>query len=471
MTVSETTSLLTGVIEGFYGQPWTQAERFELLDWMSQWGLNTYLYAPKDDLHQRAAWRELYAEAERAKLRHLIEACHQRNIRFIYSISPGLDIRYHDDTELNHLKTRCEQMRALGGRDFSLLFDDIPERMERQDLERFGSLASAQCYVANALFAWLRQKSPEGRMLFCPTAYCQRMAANKLGGADYLDRIGRELLPEIDVLWTGPEIISREITVSHIAELQAMLRRKPVIWDNLHANDYDGRRFFCGPYTGRPPELRKEVIGFLSNPNNEFPLNFVPLRTLADFASCKGAWDARASYLSAMREWFLKFKTRGEPICLEDFLYFGDCYYLPHEEGPEAEALFACARIAVSGNPSGQRGQLAAFRQRATRLRGVCSRLADLDDRPLFYALFRRIQDLREELDLLEQYVAFASENKDPGAAFRPNSHLSGTYRGGMVARLQALLIQQTDGTFTPAGWTNDLSATSKAAPQAAYSL
>src|SRR3954468_19447478 len=101
------------------------------------------------------------------------------------------------------------------------------------------------------------------------------MAAAKLGGADYLAIIGRELRPEIDVFWTGPEIISREISVAHVQELQTLLRRKPVLWDNLHANDYDGRRFFCGPYSGRAPELRHEVNGLLLNPNCEFVLNYV----------------------------------------------------------------------------------------------------------------------------------------------------------------------------------------------------
>ena len=47
-----------GVIEGFYGAPWSAAERLRLFDWMASWGLNTYLYAPKDDLHHRAIWRE-----------------------------------------------------------------------------------------------------------------------------------------------------------------------------------------------------------------------------------------------------------------------------------------------------------------------------------------------------------------------------------------------------------------------------
>jgi beta-N-acetylglucosaminidase len=49
---------LSGAIEGFYGQPWTHAERVALFDWLAAWGLNTYLYAPKDDLKHRALWRE-----------------------------------------------------------------------------------------------------------------------------------------------------------------------------------------------------------------------------------------------------------------------------------------------------------------------------------------------------------------------------------------------------------------------------
>ena len=56
---------LAGVIEGFYGQPWSQAERFELFDRMAAWGPNnTYFYAPKDDLKHRALWREPYSESE-----------------------------------------------------------------------------------------------------------------------------------------------------------------------------------------------------------------------------------------------------------------------------------------------------------------------------------------------------------------------------------------------------------------------
>jgi protein O-GlcNAcase / histone acetyltransferase len=450
MATHETTNFMAGVIEGFYGQPWTQAERFELFDWMARWGLNTYFYAPKDDLKHRMLWREPYSNSEAEILGQLIQACQQRNLRFIYALSPGLDIRYSDQAELDQLRKRFEQMLALGCQHFSLLFDDIPDRLDPEDIKRWGSLASAQCHVANAIFKWTRERSPGTRFLFCPTAYCGRMAENKLGGDGYLSIIGRELSPEIDIFWTGPEIISRELTVAHVRELQAILRRKPLIWDNLHANDYDGRRFFCGPYAGRPLELRGAVSGLLTNPNCEFPLNYVPLRTLAEFVRCDGTWDPREAYLSAMREWSPRFAAIGRPITLEDLILFGDCYYLPHEEGPGAEALYGSARGLLTQNPATwSAGQVTAFRQEATHLRELCVRLTELRERPLFYALSRRLWELREELDLLEQYVEAKCALERPGIPSL-TSHLPGTYRGGLVARLQRLLVQQPDGTFTP---------------------
>ena len=450
MAAHDTTKFLAGVIEGFYGQPWSQAERFELFDWMAGWGLNTYLYAPKDDLKHRAVWRELYSASEAATLSEVIRACQQRNLRFIYALSPGLDIHYSNEADLNHLKNRFEQMLALGCQNFALLFDDIPDRMTVEDNQRWGSFASAQCHVTNAMFRWTRERCPDARFLFCPTPYCGRMAKCNFGGENYLPTIGRELLPEIDIFWTGPEIISREITVAQVQELQTVLGRKPLIWDNLHANDYDGRRFYCGPYAGRPPELRNAVSGLLVNPNNEFSFNYVPLRTLAWFVRCEGTWDPRQAYLSAMREWLPQFATLGPPVTLEDLILLGDCYYLPHEEGPEAEALFERARSLLATDSPELEKQALAFRKEAGRLKEFCARMTGLRHRPLFYALSRRIWELREELDLLMGYVQLKSQRDHRDDHCSSDFHLPGTYRGGMVPRLQRLLIQKPDGTFIP---------------------
>jgi protein O-GlcNAcase/histone acetyltransferase len=446
--MSSNLEFLAGVIEGFYGPPWSEAERFTLFDWMQALGLNTYLYAPKDDLKHRALWREPYSAAEVESLSALVRGCAQRQLRFIYALSPGLDLRFSEAGELERLKARFAQMLALGCDHFALLFDDIPDQMRDADRRRFGSFAAAQCAVTNDMFRWLREQRPAARFLFCPTPYCGWMADRQLGGAGYLETLGRDLSPDIAICWTGPDIVAHEIPTAHVADLQRTLRRRPLIWDNLHANDYDGRRFYVGPYAGRPPELRDQVSGILCNPNTEFPLNFVPLRTFAAFIHCQGEWHPRRAYESAMAEWLPQFETASGMPALADLLLLGDCYYLPYSEGPLAEALHAQAVRLLQSAPATWGGHAATFAQAATRLRDFCVRLAELRERPLFYALSRRVWELRGELDLLLGWVRSMQES--PDSPPRSDFHLPGTYRGGMAARLQRLLTQNPDGTFTP---------------------
>lgn len=55
---------LCGVVEGFYGKPWTTEQRSHLFRQLKKLGMNTYLYAPKDDLKHRAEWRIRYTQEE-----------------------------------------------------------------------------------------------------------------------------------------------------------------------------------------------------------------------------------------------------------------------------------------------------------------------------------------------------------------------------------------------------------------------
>src|SRR5437773_11387252 len=85
---------ICGVVEGFYGRPWNARQRHKLFTWMQAWDLNTYLYAPKDDLKHRAFWRELCDESQAAELAALIRDCQRHGLNFIYALAPGLDLDY-----------------------------------------------------------------------------------------------------------------------------------------------------------------------------------------------------------------------------------------------------------------------------------------------------------------------------------------------------------------------------------------
>ena len=104
---------LGGVIEGFYGKPWKHSQRLAMVDQLASWRLNTYFYAPKDDLKHRALWRECYEASEIDALAEVAERCQKQNVNFIYGISPGLDIRFGDPAELQILQQRLQQMMDI----------------------------------------------------------------------------------------------------------------------------------------------------------------------------------------------------------------------------------------------------------------------------------------------------------------------------------------------------------------------
>ena len=444
-------SFLKGVIEGFYGRPWSQQQRLELLGLMQELELNTYLYCPKDDLKHRALWRELYTGDELQGLCTLIESCRTHDIEFLYGIAPGLTIRYSDDSEMELLQARFRQLLDAGCRSFAILFDDIPGEMAEADSAAFGSLAKAQCETANAINSELLAK-PGGRLIFCPTPYCQRMADDQHGGADYLNEVGRHLGEGIDIFWTGPEIISREITIESVSELRETIQRKPVIWDNLHANDYDMTRVFLGPYSGRSLELREEVAGFLINPNCEFEANYVALKTLAGYLRASGSWNSRNAYEEALAAWLPRFSTVAEDgVTLDDLMLLGDTYYLPHENGQLAEQLYDDVRCIVTQSTDDWGERQDRLRKRIRQVVELAHKLTEVHRRELFYAFNQQVWELREELEMIKQYMDWKLTGGDPATEpFRSGNYLPGTYRGGLVRRLQQLISFRPDGALVP---------------------
>ncbi|XP_019868330.1 protein O-GlcNAcase isoform X2 [Aethina tumida] len=275
-------NFICGVVEGFYGRPWTTEQRKDLFQKMKKWGMNSYVYAPKDDYKHRAYWRELYTVEEAEHLTGLIQAAKDQNITFYYALSPGLDITYSSSKEITSLKRKLEQVSQFGCQAFALLFDDIEPEMSEADKEIFQSFAQAQVSVTNEIYQHLGQP----KFLVCPTQYCSTRAVPNVPNSEYLNTLGSKLAQEIDIMWTGNKVISRLLTKENVQEISEVLRRPPIIWDNLHANDYDQKRVFLGPYSGRSPDLIPKLRGVFTNPNCEYGANFVAIHTLAQWSRC-----------------------------------------------------------------------------------------------------------------------------------------------------------------------------------------
>ncbi|KAK1796856.1 hypothetical protein P4O66_000946 [Electrophorus voltai] len=298
-----------------------------------------------------------------AQLKALISEAEMRGLKFVYALSPGQDIVFSSSSDLTLLKRKLRQVAELGCQAFAVLFDDIDHSMCQADIEAFSSFAHAQVSVANEIFRFLGEPPV---FLFCPTEYCGSLCSPSVSKSPYLLTVGEDLLPGISVIWTGSKVISRELSADSLLEVQSVLQRSPLVWDNLHANDYDSRRVFLGPFKGRPPGLRAHLRGLLLNPNCEFEANYIPLHTLGTWNQA-GKGERKGRQIKPAEH---KSSTASSKVKPTDSF---DSHHGPQSKGPcSARALPLCsaqAKKALAGTDSG-----AAPLQSEDRARGAPSR-------------------------------------------------------------------------------------------------
>lgn len=441
----------SGVIEGFYGKPWSANQRRLLFNWMKEWGLNTYFYSPKDDLNHRQFWRRCYDKPESDRIQSLITDAQERGIHFVYGIAPGLDIDFNDPSDFTLLKKRVDQMVEMGCRHLVLLFDDIPNPGPLENREAWQHAAENQATLANRLKLHLTSLTEEVELWFCPTVYCAAMASQPIESDPYLLELGQSLEIDIEIFWTGPDIVSKSITVEHLRCLENILQRRPFLWDNLHANDYDMRRLYLGPYAGREPEIKKHLAGVLTNPNCQFWANYCPIRTLAKWMSHGDpTWDPRESLLEALPHWLEVLSPGPDPqLTQDDLLWFTDAFYLPFEVGATASNLVSRLDAVFSVEKGEQISHLPGICADLQRWGDLYDRFIRIPNREALHDLYRYLWDIKEESLLLKHYGEWLVRFPGPAAPrFKSLFHKKGTYRGGLTHTLQNFLDFLPDETF-----------------------
>ncbi|MFE6098630.1 beta-N-acetylglucosaminidase domain-containing protein [Streptomyces laurentii] len=282
-------SAVRGLTEGFYGRPWSPAERLGQIDFLGRTKQNRYLYAPGDDPYRGALWREPYPAAERAAFRELAARADANHVTLAWAVSPGQAMCLSSDDDLTALKKKIDDMWALGARAFQVQFQDVSysEWHCSADADAFGrgpeAAARAHARVANAVSRHLASRHPGAAPVsLMPTEYYQD------GSTDYRDALAGALDARVEVAWTGVGVVPRTITGGELAGARDALRHPLLTMDNYPVNDYAQDRLFLGPATGRQPAVAAASAGYLANAMEQAAASRVPLFTTADFA-----WNAK----------------------------------------------------------------------------------------------------------------------------------------------------------------------------------
>lgn len=298
---------LRGIVEGFYGKAWTFDERAGMMSFCRQHNLNAYIYAPKDDPYHRDKWRLSYPPGKFDELKKLVEISKQNGVKFIFAISPGLDLNYRGkkaDEDFNALMKKFEAMYQIGVRDFAVFFDDLKD--EKGNHHEDGK---AQAKFLNRVQAELNARHKDVfPLITVPTEYFRfdMLKGNKI--KPYTKDFAENLNKKIIVLYTGDGVVCDGITQETFEEVNKIFNREVGIWWNYPVNDYSltptGNRnvkLALGAIEKLPSE---KVQAIFFNPMKQAQLSKIALATGADYANSPNNYDAEKSWDKALNEQF-----------------------------------------------------------------------------------------------------------------------------------------------------------------------
>jgi hyaluronoglucosaminidase len=293
---------LRGVIEGYYGRPWTGDARRDVIRFLGAQGLDAFVYAPKNDEYHRERWRDPYPAATLDDLRATAVVARDSGVELVYALSPVLDVCYSCPADFRALTKKLRQLARARVRRFGLLFDDGGTIASDRDAKRYGgrdgaALGRAQGDLVRRTDAWLRGRGLPGLALVVPTEYAGTMCL------PYHATLAARVPNRIPIGWTGPGVFAETITAAMAEARARCLPRHPVLlWDNYPVNDtVVSNSLHLGPLTGREARLPARLTGgYLLNPMTQPHASLVALGTAAAYLADPATYDPEAAWQATL---------------------------------------------------------------------------------------------------------------------------------------------------------------------------
>lgn len=282
-----------GVIEGFYGRQWSWKDREKYAFFLAEHAFDCYIYAPKGDPYLRSQWREPYSPSNTLRLANLRSHYHDKGLRWGLGLSPlGLSHSYTAE-DSRQLQRKIRAINSIEPDILCILFDDI-----RGDIS---DLALRQLDIVEDILSVSRAK----QHILCPTYYSFDPVLEKVFGKMpeyYLESLGQGLAANIDIFWTGEQVISQHYTHNNLETVTRLFNRRPILWDNYPVND---GRDSCNylhlkPYTGRPYQLKNWSSGHVVNPMNQPYLSQLVLQSLQKLYQLSDSYDVELAFDSGL---------------------------------------------------------------------------------------------------------------------------------------------------------------------------
>ncbi|WP_027119868.1 beta-N-acetylglucosaminidase domain-containing protein [[Mycoplasma] testudinis] len=283
-----------GFIEGYYGNPWSFADREELMKFGGTVKSNMYIYGPKNDPYHNSKWRELYPPAELEKIKHAAQVGNESKTRFVWTVHAFMNQRFRFDNnyenDLNVMEAKFSQVITAGVRQIGLLADDASGASNANMIRLLTDLTN---------FLIEKQKAiPDLKtdLFYVPAAYYGSNPGTDL----------KALPKSVQIVQTGGKIWG-EVTSDFGQQFKNAMGRPPFYWVNWPVTDNSKNHLIMGGqdiflHPGVDPST---VAGIVLNPMQQSEPSKVAIFLGSDYAwniwkdkqTSDKAWENAFSYV------------------------------------------------------------------------------------------------------------------------------------------------------------------------------
>ena len=312
-----------GVIEGYYGVPYSADVTKDLFRFMARYKMNTYMYGAKSDPYHSQYWSEPYPTTitpEQQRIGYLTQdmladitaVSHATKVNFIWAIHPGTAFTDANNTEvLSQIMQKFIAMHSLGVRQFGVFVDDVGVPSDEATL-RLG--ADRLTELQRLIDTRWNAAGTEPKDTVKPLHYVPQLYAFSWVSAEQGERFFKSLssVPEKVRIYITGRAVWTVPNSADLAVVQKWLGHDTSWWWNYPCNDNDVTKLFTMDTYGNFHDekhiatldrLEPGLTGtptLISNPMQQGEASKIALFSIADYAWNTDAFDNNQSWDAAL---------------------------------------------------------------------------------------------------------------------------------------------------------------------------
>lgn len=311
-----------GIIEGYYGVPYSAEVTMDLFRFMAKYKMNCYMYGAKSDPYHSRYWSDPYPVdiTEEQKnigflsqdmLKEITEVSYATKVNFIWAIHPGTAFTDVTEKDVNsRIMDKFESMYGLGVRQFGVFVDDVGVPFDSLSLKLCADrLADLQKRIDDR---WNTPGSAPADTVK-PLHYVPQLYAYSWTTRENTRKFFESLSTtpaKINIYITGSTVWSVPNN-EDIGVIKNYLGRSTGWWWNYPCNDNDMTKLFpMDIYTNFRDERHIDKLARLEtlkdektliiNPMQQGEISKITLFSVADYSWNNSAFNNEASWNSSL---------------------------------------------------------------------------------------------------------------------------------------------------------------------------